>query len=96
MRRTGLILACAALCGLAHGVEFTLGVGAYEGRAAFKQLRVVDASGKEVYSNDFASPDSFLAALGSLRDSAAALPARLRAEAIYPEYVGEVMALQRI
>jgi alpha-N-arabinofuranosidase len=58
MRRTGLILACAALCGLAHGVEFTLGVGAYEGRAAFKQLRIVDASGKEVYSNDFASPDS--------------------------------------
>lgn len=42
---------------------------------------------------DFASPDSFLAALGSLRDSAAALPTCLRAEAIYPGYAARVARL---
>ena len=50
-------LVVAAVCS-AHGAEFALGVGAYEGRAAFKELRITDAAGKVVYSNDFATPDA--------------------------------------
>jgi hypothetical protein len=51
-------MACATLGVATHGVEFALGVGAYEGRAAFKDLRITDAAGKVVYSNDFATPDA--------------------------------------
>ena len=42
----------------AGAVDFRLGVGAYEGRAAFRELRITDATGKVVYSNDFATPDA--------------------------------------
>ena len=48
----------ATLCNVAFGVEFRLGVGSYEGRALFKELRITDAEGKVVYSNDFPSPDA--------------------------------------
>ena len=58
MKKIGLVLACAAMTAAAHGAEFALGVGAYEGRAAFKELRIVDADAKVVYSNDFATPDA--------------------------------------
>ena len=57
-KKIGLALACAAVAVVAYGVEFALGVGAYEGRAAFKDLRIVDADAKVVYSNDFATPDA--------------------------------------
>ena len=58
MKKIALIVACAALSNIAHGAEFALGVGAYEGRAAFRDLRIVDATGEVVYSNDFATPDA--------------------------------------
>ena len=58
IKQFGFVLAFAAVASVAHGVEFSLGVGAYEGRAAFKELRIVDADAKEVYSNDFATPDA--------------------------------------
>ena len=58
MKKVVLVLACTAAGAVAHGAEFALGVGAYEGRAAFKELRVADAEGKVVYSNDFATPDA--------------------------------------
>ena len=58
MKKIGLVLACAAMTAAAHGAEFALGVGAYEGRAAFKELRIVAAEAKVVYSNDFATPDA--------------------------------------
>jgi len=48
----------AVLCNAACGAEFRLGVGAYEGRAAFRELRITDNDGKVVYSNDFATPDA--------------------------------------
>ena len=48
----------AALGNAAYGAEFRLGVGAYEGRAAFRELRITDNAGKIVYSNDFATPDA--------------------------------------
>ena len=58
MNKIGLVLACAAASAAVQGAEFALGVGAYEGRAAFKELRITDAAGKVVYSNDFATPDA--------------------------------------
>ena len=58
-KRMVTVLACAAaVCGTVHGAEFALGVGAYEGRAAFKELRITDATGKVIYANDFSSPDA--------------------------------------
>ena len=48
----------AALYNAACGAEFRLGVGAYEGRAAFRELCITDHAGKVVYSNDFATPDA--------------------------------------
>ena len=42
----------------AWAVDFRLGVGTYEGKAAFRELRITDAAGKVVYSNDFATPDA--------------------------------------
>ena len=58
MKYITLIAACLALCSAASGAEFRLGVGAYEGRAAFRELRITDNDGKVVYSNDFATPDA--------------------------------------
>ncbi len=58
MNKIGLLLVCAAASAAAQGAEFALGVGAYEGRAAFKELRITDEAGKVVYSNDFATPDA--------------------------------------
>ena len=58
MKKISLALVCVAVAAAAHGVEFALGVGAYEGRAAFKELRITDAAGKVVYSNDFVTPDA--------------------------------------
>ena len=58
MKKIVLALACAALGVATQGAEFALGVGAYEGRAAFQELRITDAAGKVVYSNDFATPDA--------------------------------------
>jgi len=35
----------AAASAAVQGAEFALGVGAYEGRAAFKELRITDEAG---------------------------------------------------
>ena len=60
MKKVVLALACAVAGAVAHGAEFALGVGAYEGRAAFKELRVADAEGKEKGRTGFNLPEDFL------------------------------------
>lgn len=54
-KKTGVLLSVLLGCVAAHGVGYRLGVGAYEGTAAFKDLRIVAADGTCVYSNNFAS-----------------------------------------
>jgi len=58
IKKFNFVLVFAAVTAAAQGAEFALGVGAYEGRAAFKNLRVADANAKIIYSNDFVSPDA--------------------------------------
>ena len=60
MKMTKEIMAAACLCAgiAAHGFEFSLGVGTYEGRAAFRELRVTDAAGKVIFTETTAAYES--------------------------------------
>jgi len=52
-------LMMAAAMAMAAGAEgFRYGLGAFDGQAAFKALRVVDPTGKVLYANDFKDPES--------------------------------------
>ena len=52
-----LLLAAGCSCLTALAVDFRLGVGAFQGTAAFSDLRVTDAKNEVVYQNDFKSVD---------------------------------------
>ncbi len=58
LKRIALVAVCAALCNVALAVEFQMGVGAFGGKAAFRDLRIADASGKVLYSGDFSDASS--------------------------------------